>query len=193
MRHTVASLTPTFFATACIGAIINWKLHESARSAEQSLTARVRHQANHEQFVEMARQLGLGDLQDLFERVMTEKGAWSDPQSLKGLQMVQDLVKANGFIKGFSSITADSNADQALLYRGKAAMMLHGSWSYGIQVSNGGKFVPDGGLGWMNFPPIEGGTGDPADTVGNPGQYLSISSKASAAEKDIMAIARVAS
>ncbi|MDX6199702.1 MAG: hypothetical protein QOJ79_2853 [Actinomycetota bacterium] len=37
-----------FFATACIGAIINWKLHETARSAEQSLTARVRHQANHD-------------------------------------------------------------------------------------------------------------------------------------------------
>jgi raffinose/stachyose/melibiose transport system substrate-binding protein len=98
--------------------------------------------------------------------------------------MTQDLVKANGFVKGFSSITADSNADQALLYRGKAAMMLHGSWSYGIQVANGGKFVPDGDLGWMNFPPVDGGTGDPADTVGNPGQYLSISSKASAAEKD---------
>jgi raffinose/stachyose/melibiose transport system substrate-binding protein len=121
---------------------------------------------------------------ELFQKVMTEKGAWSDPQSLKGLQMVQDLVKANGFVKGFSSITADSNADQALLYRGKAAMMLHGSWSYGIQVTNGGKFVQDGGLGWMNFPPIDGGKGDPLDTVGNPGQYLSISSKASAAEKE---------
>ena len=45
---------------------------------------------------------------------------------------MQDLVKANGFIKGFSSITADSNADQALLYTGKAAMMLHGAWTYGI-------------------------------------------------------------
>ena len=41
---------------------------------------------------------------------------------------IQDLVKANGFIKGFSSIAADTNADQALLYTGKAAMMLHGSW-----------------------------------------------------------------
>jgi diguanylate cyclase (GGDEF)-like protein len=37
-----------FFAAACVGAIINWKLHESARSAEQSLTARVRHQAHHD-------------------------------------------------------------------------------------------------------------------------------------------------
>jgi raffinose/stachyose/melibiose transport system substrate-binding protein len=122
---------------------------------------------------------------DLFTRVMTEKNAWSDPSSLKSLQMVQDLVKANGFVKGFSSITADSNADQALLYTGKAAMMLHGSWSYGIQVANGGKFVPSGGLGWMNFPPVEGGKGDPGDTVGNPGQYLSISSKATDDQKNI--------
>jgi diguanylate cyclase (GGDEF)-like protein len=37
-----------FFASACVGAIINWKLHEEARSAEQSLTARVRHQAHHD-------------------------------------------------------------------------------------------------------------------------------------------------
>ena len=121
---------------------------------------------------------------DLFNRVMTEKGAWADPNAIKGLQMTQDLVKANGFVKGFSSITADSNADQALLYTGKAAMMLHGSWSYGIQVANGGSFVPSGGLGWMNFPPIDGGKGDPGDTVGNPGQYLSISAKATDGEKE---------
>jgi raffinose/stachyose/melibiose transport system substrate-binding protein len=94
-------------------------------------------------------------------------------------------VKSNAFVKGFSSITADSNADQALLYTGKAAMMLHGSWSYGIQKEQGGDFVKSGGLGWMNFPPIEGGKGDPSNTVGNPGQYLSISSKASAEQKDI--------
>jgi raffinose/stachyose/melibiose transport system substrate-binding protein len=62
--------------------------------------------------------------------------------------------------------------------------MLHGSWSYGIQQSQGGNFVKSGGLGWMNFPPVEGGKGDPSNTVGNPGQYLSISSKATAAAKD---------
>ena len=41
-----------------------------------------------------------------------------------------------------------------------------------------------GHLGYMNFPPYDGGKGDPTDTVGNPGQYLSISSKASQADKD---------
>jgi raffinose/stachyose/melibiose transport system substrate-binding protein len=123
---------------------------------------------------------------DVFNNVFAGKaGSWSDPAVLDMLTKIQDLVKANAFIKGFSSVTADSNADQALLYTGKAAMMLHGSWSYGIQKANGGNFVQSGGLGWMNFPPIEGGKGDPSNTVGNPGQYLSISSKATSAQQDI--------
>jgi len=123
---------------------------------------------------------------EVFNNVFAGKaGSWSDPAVLDMLTKIQALVKADAFEKGFSSVTADSNADQALLYTGKAAMMVHGSWSYGIQQANGGTFVKDGGLGWMNFPPIDGGKGDPSNTVGNPGQYLSISSKASAAEQDV--------
>src|SRR5262245_38929853 len=123
---------------------------------------------------------------DVFQAVFDgEKDAWSNPIAIQALTKVQDLVKADGFIKGFSSITADSNADQALLYTGKAAMMLHGSWSYGIQQSEGGDFVSSGGLGYMNFPPIDGGKGDPSDTVGNPAQYLSTPSKASSEQKEI--------
>jgi raffinose/stachyose/melibiose transport system substrate-binding protein len=113
-----------------------------------------------------------------------EKNAWSNPAAIEALTKLQDLVRAGGFVEGFSSITADSNADQALLYTGRAAMMLHGSWSYGIQQAQGGDFVPSGGLGYMNFPPVEGGSGDPSDTVGNPGQYLAISSKASPEQKE---------
>ena len=123
---------------------------------------------------------------EVFQAIFNgEKNSWSNPAAIDALTKVQDLVKANGFIKGFASITADSNADQALLYTGKAAMMLHGSWSYGIQQSDGGGFVPGGGLGYLNFPPVEGGKGDPTNTVGNPAQYLSISSKASADQKTI--------
>ena len=121
---------------------------------------------------------------DVFNNVFAgQAGAWSDPSVLDMLTKIQDLVKMNAFQRGFSSMAADSNADQALLYTGKAAMMLHGSWSYGIQKEKGGNFVKSGGLGWMNFPPIEGGKGDPSNTVGNPGQYLSISSKATAEAK----------
>ncbi|WP_433496372.1 extracellular solute-binding protein [Sphaerimonospora sp. CA-214678] len=123
---------------------------------------------------------------EVFQAVFdAEKDAWSNPAAIDSLTKIQDLVKANGFIKGFSSITADSNADQALLYTDKAAMMLHGSWSYGIQGNEGGDFVSGGNLGYMNFPPVEGGNGDPSNTVGNPGQYLSISANASPEQKEI--------
>ncbi|MGW5509704.1 extracellular solute-binding protein [Streptomyces albogriseolus] len=114
-----------------------------------------------------------------------EKNAWSHPDALKALTALQDLVKADGFVKGFSSITADSNADQALLYIGRAAMMLHGAWSYGIQQADGGDFVSSDSLGFMTFPAVEGGKGDLSNTVGNPAQYLSISAKASAEQKKI--------
>ena len=69
---------------------------------------------------------------EVFDAIFANKpDAWSDPAVISTGQKVQELVKANGFIKGFSSITADTNADQALLYTGKAAMMLHGAWVYG--------------------------------------------------------------
>ncbi len=114
-----------------------------------------------------------------------EAGAWSNPLALDALTKMQELIEADGFINGFQSITADSEADQALLYTGKAAMMLHGSWTYGSMSANGGDFVSSGKLGYMNFPPVDGGTGDPTSTVGNPGQYLSISSQASDEQKEI--------
>ncbi|MFG2074195.1 extracellular solute-binding protein [Nonomuraea maritima] len=123
---------------------------------------------------------------EVFQAVFDgEKDAWSNPIAIDALTKMQDLIKADGFIKGFSSITADSNADQALLYTGKAAMMLHGGWTYGGMKQDGGDFVPGGNLGYMNFPPIDGGTGDPSNTVGNPGQYISISSKATPEQKEI--------
>nr|WP_246315767.1 extracellular solute-binding protein [Kineococcus aurantiacus] len=122
---------------------------------------------------------------ELFESIYNGQPNWTDPAAIDALTKVQDLVKADGFIKGFASITADSNADQALLYTGKAAMMLHGTWTYGGMKTDGGDFVSGGDLGYMNFPAVTGGKGDPANTFGNPAQYVSISSKATQAQKDI--------
>ena len=46
---------------------------------------------------------------EVFQAVFDgEKDAWSNPAAIEALTKVQELVKANGFIKGFSSITADS-------------------------------------------------------------------------------------
>ena len=122
---------------------------------------------------------------EVFQNVFDgQKGAWSNPAALKALGEVQKLVNANGYQKGFQSTVADQNADQALLFTGKAAMMVHGAWTYASMKTDGGDFVTGGNLGYMNFPPVDGGKGNPKDTVGNPGQYVSISSKASKAEQD---------
>jgi raffinose/stachyose/melibiose transport system substrate-binding protein len=114
-----------------------------------------------------------------------QRGAWSHPAALDALAKMQDLIRANGFVKGFSSITADSGADHALLSTGKAAMMLHGGWVYQSMATQGGDFVASGALGYQTFPGVEGGTGALGDIVGNPGQYLSISAQASARQKEI--------
>jgi raffinose/stachyose/melibiose transport system substrate-binding protein len=109
--------------------------------------------------------------------------AWSDPAVLKANQMIRQLVDAGGFVKGFSSIAADSNADLALLYTGKAAMLLQGTWNYPTVKVSAPKFLTDGKLGYVPFPTVPGGLGDPADVAGNPANFWSISAKANADEK----------
>ncbi|MET8154608.1 extracellular solute-binding protein [Actinoplanes sp. NPDC049668] len=122
---------------------------------------------------------------EVFQSVFDgQKDAWSNPAVLDMLTKIQQMVKDGAFGKGFSSVDAAGNADQALLYTDKAAMMLHGGWTYGSMKNDGGNFVSGGNLGWMNFPPVAGGKGDPTNTVGNPGQYLAISSKATAEQKE---------
>lgn len=114
-----------------------------------------------------------------------QPNAWSHPAAIAGLTKVQDLVKAGGFVKGFQSIAADTNADQALMHQGRAAMMLHGAWTYGSMKEEGGDFVQSGKLGWTRFPAIEGGAGDPSTGVGNPASFLALSSQASEEQKTI--------
>ena len=122
---------------------------------------------------------------EVFDAIYANKpDAWSDPAVIESCTKVQELVKANGFVKGFSSIAADTQADLALLFTGKAAMMLHGAWAYGTMKSTAAKFVSSG-LGYGTFPTLPGGKGDPKNTVGNPTNYFSISSKATEEEKTV--------
>jgi raffinose/stachyose/melibiose transport system substrate-binding protein len=61
--------------------------------------------------------------------------------------------------------------------------MLHGAWTYSSMKTDGGDFVSKGNLAWSTFPTVEGGAGDPSNTVGNPSSYYALSSKASDAAK----------
>jgi xylobiose transport system substrate-binding protein len=76
----------------------------------------------------------------------------------------------------FASTSYTGNAAPALLGSGKAAMQLMGSWDYANQLTNYPDFAEDD-EGYTSFPDVAGGIGDPADVVGNPSNYWSVSAK----------------
>jgi raffinose/stachyose/melibiose transport system substrate-binding protein len=116
---------------------------------------------------------------DVFQNILDDKPeAWSDPAVIKATTMIQDLVKAGGFADGFASVSADTNADLALMVTGRAAFLLQGTWAYSGIGSIDPKFVDDGKLEVAPFPTVAGGKGDPKNIAGNPSVYWSISSKA---------------
>lgn len=113
---------------------------------------------------------------EVFQAVLDgEDGAWSDPAITEALTAIQDLVESGGFATGYGSVSADANADLALVYTGRAAMLLQGSWVYSTFKADAPDWVAAGGLGVTTFPEVEGGLGDPANIVGNPSNYWSVS------------------
>lgn len=108
-----------------------------------------------------------------------EADAWSDPAFTQALEIIQELAQAEAFGTGFATVVADNSADVALLHTGKAAMLLQGSWVYGTFKVDAPEFVSGGNLGFVNFPPVPGGTGDIANVVGNSSNYWYVSSAAS--------------
>lgn len=120
----------------------------------------------------------------VFEKIAAGEGdSWSNPAIIEALTKIQDLVQAGGFIKGFSSVAADTSADKALLYTGKAAMLLALGSGYQDTKAGAPAFVAAGKLGYVPFPTVEGGTGDPRDVVGNPSNLWSVNAKATVAQK----------
>jgi raffinose/stachyose/melibiose transport system substrate-binding protein/xylobiose transport system substrate-binding protein len=93
--------------------------------------------------------------------------------------MCQDLAKRGAFGKNFASINYDNTGASRLFATGKAAMFLMGSWEYSSQASNNPEFVRSGNLGWVPFPKVDGGAGDPKNVVGNPSNYFSVTSRSS--------------
>ncbi|WP_114853188.1 extracellular solute-binding protein [Brachybacterium sp. YJGR34] len=114
-----------------------------------------------------------------FQKVLDgEADAWSDPAFTTALERIVELVDAGAFGDAFGSVSADAGADVALVHTGQAAMILQGSWVYGTFKQDAPDFVAEGSLGFLNFPAVDGGTGDPANVVGNPANFWSVSADA---------------
>ncbi|MBF4590730.1 ABC transporter substrate-binding protein [Curtobacterium sp. VKM Ac-1395] len=115
-----------------------------------------------------------------FQAILDGKpDAWSDPAVIKATTMIQQLIKAGGYANGYASVSADTNADLALMVTGRAGFLLQGTWAYSGISGIDKDFVKDGKLEIAPFPAVEGGKGDPKSIAGNPSVYWSVSSKAS--------------
>ncbi|WAM31975.1 extracellular solute-binding protein [Caldicellulosiruptor naganoensis] len=114
----------------------------------------------------------------VFERAANRKGgSFEDPVFIKAGEMLQELVRLGAFAKGYNGLDYDTGQSRMLLYAGKAAMELMGSWEISVIKSENKKFY-DNNLDFFPFPAIKGGKGDPNNVVGTLGDnFYAISSR----------------
>lgn len=113
----------------------------------------------------------------VFEKIAAgDSTAWKDPAVTKANSRLQELVEAGAFGGNASSVGYDQGAATALLHTGKAGMELMGTWEYANLVKAAPDFV-EKDLGYVPFPVLPRGKGDPKNIVGNPSNFLSLKAK----------------
>ncbi len=123
---------------------------------------------------------------DAFTNVLSgQANSWSQDAFIKANTAIQQLVTMGAFGSSFASVVADTNQDMALLYTGKAAMVLQGTWNFPVIQTNSPSFIQGGKLGWFPFPTVEGGKGNAGNLYGNPCNFYSISKTAKSTQSCI--------
>ena len=118
---------------------------------------------------------------EVFDAIYANKpDAWSDPAVIRAATKVQELVKANGFIGVLLDRRRHASRPGAAVHRQGSNAAARRLGIRGMKAAQP-EFVASG-LGFGNFPTVPGGKGDPKNTVGNPANYFSISSKATEEE-----------
>jgi raffinose/stachyose/melibiose transport system substrate-binding protein len=103
-------------------------------------------------------------------------GSFADPVFVEAGKYIQDLVKAGAFAPGYNGLDYDIGGSRRLLYSGRAAMELMGTWEASTIRKENPAFYQK--LDFFPFPSVPGGKGDPRDVVGTVGDsFLSISSQ----------------
>jgi raffinose/stachyose/melibiose transport system substrate-binding protein len=117
--------------------------------------------------------------------VNNEPEAWSDPAFIEANTMIQELVAMGAFPDGFTALNYDTGQSTSLLYSGRAATQLMGSWDYADMLSSAPEFIEQGNLGWFDFPAVEGGEGDPQNVAGNLTNFYSVTEASNAKEASL--------
>ncbi|MER5632989.1 extracellular solute-binding protein [Streptomyces nitrosporeus] len=130
---------------------------------------------------------------EVFRKIQNgDTEGWGDPAVLKTAQTVKELIDDGAFGKNFNSVDYGNGGAPTLLNKGKAAMHLMGSWEYSTQLGKAPEFAKKD-LGWTAFPTVAGGTGDPANVVGNPTNYWSVNARSDHKEEAIEFLKTMAS
>ena len=113
----------------------------------------------------------------VFSKIQSgDTSGWNSPAMTSALNQAKTLINEGAFGSAYTSTGYNDNAAPTLLGSGKAAMQLMGSWDYSNQLTNHTGFAKNDEA-WTTFPNVPGGTGDPADVVGNPANYWSINAR----------------
>ena len=102
-------------------------------------------------------------------------GSFTDPVFVEAGKRIQELVKAGAFAEGYNGLDYDVGASRRLLYSGKAAMELMGTWEASTILGENPEFYKK--LDFFQFPSVPGGKGSPTAVLGTIGDnFFSISS-----------------
>jgi raffinose/stachyose/melibiose transport system substrate-binding protein len=93
-----------------------------------------------------------------------------DPAFVRAGALIQELVRMGAFVDGFQGLDYETGQTRMLLYAGKAAMELMGSWMIPNARDENPAYAAD--LDFFPFPAIAGGRGDPGELVGSLGDQV---------------------
>ncbi len=103
--------------------------------------------------------------QQAFLDAYDRTGSFADEPFVRAGEDLKQLIDMDPFPEGFLGLTHDD--EEAMFGNGQAAIQLMGQWAESAQQtgSTSGEGIGDD-LGWFNFPMVEGGAGNPGDTLG---------------------------
>lgn len=114
---------------------------------------------------------------EVFRKASTRApgGSFADPVFIEAGRKLQELVKAGAFAPGFNGLDYDVGASRRLMYSGKAAMTLMGTWESSSFKNENPEFFKK--VDFFAFPTIPGGKGSNG-VVGSVGNNFYSVSKA---------------